>query len=82
MQRRTWDAHTKTKSARQGLQGRSVAESCHEYQMSQSLYDQWRDPFLAHAANAFERHQHTREKTRLERENASLKKLVGAVLLE
>ena len=82
MHRRQWDAHTKTKIVLQGLQGRSVAEICNEYQISQSLYDQWRDQFLAHASHAFERHQQTREKTRLERENASLKKLVGELLLE
>jgi transposase-like protein len=59
-----------------------VAEICNEYQISQSLYYQWREQFLAHASNAFESHQRTREKTRLERENASLKKLVGELLLE
>jgi transposase-like protein len=82
MHRRQWDAHTKTKIVLQGLQGRSVAEICNEYQISQSLYYQWRDQFLAHASNACESHQQTREKTRLERENASLKKLVGELLLE
>jgi transposase-like protein len=82
MHRRQWDAHTKTKIVLQGLQGRSVAEICNEYQISQSLYYQWRDQFLAHASNTFESHQQTREKTRLERENASLKKLVGELLLE
>jgi transposase-like protein len=82
MHRRQWDAHTKTKIVLQGLQGRSVAEICNEYQISQSLYDPWRDQFLVHASNAFESYQQTREKTRLEREHSSLKKLVGELLLE
>jgi transposase-like protein len=34
MHRRQWDAHTKTKIVLQGLQGRSVAEICNEYQIS------------------------------------------------
>jgi transposase-like protein len=82
MHRRQWDAHPTTKIVLQGLQGRSVAEICNAYQLSQSLSDPWRDQFLAHASNAWESHQQTRETTRLERENASLKKLVGELLLE
>jgi transposase-like protein len=82
MHRRIWDTQTKAKLVLQGLQGKPVAEICHAYQISQSLFYQWRDQFLAHASNAFESHQRTREKTRLERENANLKKLVGELLLE
>jgi transposase-like protein len=82
MKRRQWDTKTKAMIVVQGLQGRPVAEICHEYQISQSLYYQWRDQFLAHAANAFEVHQHSRVQARLEHENAKLKKLVGELLLE
>lgn len=82
MHRRTWDAPTKAKIVLQGLQGKPVAEICNEYQISQSLYYQWRDQFLAHASKPFESHQQTRKETRLERENARLKKLVGELLLE
>jgi transposase-like protein len=82
MQRRTWDAKTKARIVIQGLQGRPVADICNEYQISQSLYYQWRDQFLAHAAKAFEVHQHTRKEARLERENTTLKKLVGELTLE
>jgi transposase-like protein len=81
MQRRKWDAKTKARIVIQGLQGRPVADICNEYQISQSLYYQWRDQFLAHAANAFEVHQHIRKEARLERENTTLKKLVGELTL-
>lgn len=77
MPRRAWEAHTKAKIVLQGLQGKPVAEICHEYQISQSLDSQWRDQFLAHASQTFESHQQTRKETRLERENARLKTLVG-----
>jgi transposase-like protein len=82
MQRRQWDAKTKARIVLQGLQGKPVAERCHECQISQSLYDQWRDPFLAHADKAFEVHQHAGKEAHLERENAKLKGLVGELLLE
>jgi transposase-like protein len=59
-----------------------VAEVCNEYQISQSQYYQWRDQFLAHAAHAFEAHQHTRTEARLAEENARLKRLVGELTLE
>jgi transposase-like protein len=82
MQRRQWDAKTKARIVLQGLQGKPVAELCNEYQISQSLYYQWRDQFLAHADKAFAVHQHARKEVHLERENAKLKGLVGELLLE
>jgi transposase-like protein len=82
MQRRTWDADMKAKIVIQGLQGRPVAELCNEYQISQSLYYQWRDQFLANAARAFDIQQINRKETRLVRENARLKTLVGELTLE
>jgi transposase-like protein len=82
MHRRTWDAKTKARIVLEGLQGKSVAEICNEHQISQSQYYQWRDQFLAHAANAFEAPQHTRPEARLAQENARLKKRVGELTLE
>jgi transposase-like protein len=81
MHRRQWDAETKTKMVIQGLQGRPVAELCNEYQISQSLYYQWRDQFLANASKAFDGQQRHRKETRLVRENARLKALVGELTL-
>ena len=66
----------------EGLKGKPVAEICMEHQISQALYDQWRDQCLAHAAHAFEVDQHTRKEARHERENTRLKKLTGELLLE
>jgi transposase-like protein len=66
----------------EGLKGKPVAAIYNEHQISQSQYYQWRDQFLANAANAFESHQHTRKETRLEHENARLKRLVGELTLE
>jgi transposase-like protein len=82
MHRRNWDAKTKAMIVLEGLKGKPVAEICTEHQISQSLYDQWRDQFLAHAAQAFEVDQHTRKEARLEQENTKLKQLVGELLLE
>jgi transposase-like protein len=82
MHRRQWDAKIKARIVVEGLQGKPVAELCHEHQISQSQYDQWRDQFLAHAAHAFEAHQHTRTEARLAQENARLKTLVGELTLE
>jgi transposase-like protein len=82
MHRRKWDAKLKAKIVIQGLQGRPVAEWCHEDQISQSLYDQWRDQFLAHASRTFEVQQYDRKEARLAREDARLKALVGELTLE
>jgi transposase-like protein len=82
MHKRKWDAKTKAMIVLEGLKGKPVAEFCTEHQISQSLYYQWRDQFLAHAAPAFEVHQHTRKEVHLEQENARLKRLVGELLLE
>jgi transposase len=82
MQRRKWDAKRKTLIVLEGLKGKPVAEICPEHQISQSLYYQWRDQFLAHAAKVFEVQQHTKKEARLEQENARLKQLVGELTLE
>ena len=82
MHRRKWDAKTKALVVLEGFKGKSVAEICTEHQISQSLYYQWRDQFLANAAHAFEVHQHSRREARLEQGNAKLKHLVGELLLE
>jgi transposase-like protein len=82
MHRRKWDAKTKARIVLEGLQGKPVAEIRNELQISQSQYYQWRDQILAHAAYAFEAHQHTRTEARLAQENARLKTLVGELTLE
>jgi transposase-like protein len=82
MHRRKWDATTKALVVLEGLKGKPVAEIYTVHQSSQSLYDQWRDQYLANAAQAFESQQQGRREARLGRENARLEKLVGELLLE
>jgi transposase-like protein len=82
MKKRQWGAKTKVMIVLEGLKGKSVAEICTEHQISQSLYYQWRDQFLAHAAKVFEDPQRTRKAARLEQENARLKQLVGELTWE
>ena len=72
MQRRTGDAKTKALIIREGLTGTPGAEIGPAPPITQSLYEQWRDQFLANAANAFDTHQQTRKEARLEQENARL----------
>jgi transposase-like protein len=82
MRRRKWEATTNAMIVIQGLQGRPVADICHEHQIGQSQYYQWRDQFLACAPQAFEVHQHTRTEARLAHEHTQRKKLVGELILE
>jgi transposase-like protein len=82
MKRRKWDAHTKAMIVIEGLKGKPVAELCTEHQISQSLYYQWRDQFLAQAAKAFDDPQRTRKEARLQQENARLKQLIGELTFE
>jgi transposase-like protein len=81
MKRRKWDANTKAMIVIEGLKGKPVAQLCNKHQISQSLYDQWRDQFLAPAAKAFDDPQRTRQEARLQQENARLMPLVGVLTL-
>ena len=82
MERRKWEAKTKAMIVLEGLKGKPVAELCHEHQLSQAQYYQWRDQCLAHAAKAFEVHEQSQREARLTRENARLKTLGGELTLE
>ncbi len=82
MPRRKWDANTKAMIVIEGLQGKPVAELCNEHQISQAPFYQWRDQFLAQAAEAFEVHEQSQREARLAREKARLKTLVGELTLE
>jgi transposase-like protein len=82
MQRRTWDAKTQALIVIEGLKGKPVAEICREHRISQSIYSQWHDQFLAHAAKAFEDPQRTRKEAHWEQENARPKQLVGELICE
>lgn len=82
MKRRKWDAKTKAIIVLEGLKGKPVVTICQDHQISQAQYYQWRDQFLANAANTFEVAQQTEREARLQHENARLKKLVGELTLE
>ena len=82
MQRRKWDSKTKVQVVIQGLKGRTVAEICGEYQISQNQYYQWRDQFLSNAGKAFETAKQSRTEERLAKENEKLKSLIGELTLE
>jgi transposase-like protein len=82
MHRRKWDAKTNAMIVLEGLKGKPAAEICTEHQISQAQYYQWRDQFLAHAAQAFEVQEQSPREARLTRESAQLKALVGELTLE
>ena len=82
MKRREWDSKSKARIVLEGLQGRSIASICTEYEISQSMYYRWRDTFLANAAQAFESQAVTRREERLLSENSKLKQAVGELTLE
>jgi len=82
MQKRRWDAKTKTRIVLEGLKGRQVSELCNEHQISQAQYYQWQKQFLAEAYQVFESKQQNQRETRLWRENIRLKSLVGELSLE
>lgn len=82
MKRREWDSKSKARIVLEGLQGRSIASICTEYEISQSMYYRWRDTFLANAAQAFESKAVTRREERLLSENKKLKQAVGELALE
>ena len=82
MQRRKWDSKTKVQIVIQGLKGRTVAEICGEYLITQNQYYQWRDQFLSNAGKAFETAKQSRVEERLAKENERLKSLIGELTLE
>ena len=82
MKRREWDSKSKARIVLEGLQGRSIASICTEYEISQSMYYRWRDTFLANAAQAFESKAVNRREERLLSENKKLKQAVGELALE
>jgi transposase-like protein len=41
MQKRRWDAKTKTRIVLEGLKGGPVSELCNEHQIGQAQYYQW-----------------------------------------
>lgn len=82
MKRRKWTPEQKAKIVMEGLKGRPISEICNEYQITQSLYYQWRDLFLSNMGKAFEVKKQGQREATLQRENAKLKQLVGELTVE
>jgi transposase-like protein len=82
MKRRKWKPEQKALIVLEGLKGRPIGDLCAEHEISQAQYYQCRDQFLANAAKAFEPAGAPQRESRLERENARFKALVGELALE
>lgn len=82
MKRRNWDAKMKAKIVLEGLRGRSVAELCTQYQISQNQYYQWRDKFLREFHRAFAGNGSVSREARLKARIAHLERTLGAVTFE
>ena len=82
MKRRKWEPKVKAQIVLEGLQGRSVADICSDYQISQAQYYQWRDQFLSNAPQAFETGRQSRREAHLIKQNERLKRLVGELTYE
>jgi transposase-like protein len=80
MSRRKWDPQTKAEVVLSGFQGRSVADICSEYQISQAQYYQWRYQFIKKMPQLFTKS--SRYHQSLSQENSYLKKMIGELTLE
>jgi hypothetical protein len=76
--RRTWEAKRQALLVREGRQGKPVAAICPAPRMRQARDDQWRDPVLAHAAQAVDDPPRPRSEARLAQEHARLTPRGGA----
>ena len=65
-----------------GLKGKSIATICNEYQISQSLYYQWRDQFLSNVDQVFDIPKKGKKEAMLEYENRQLKAMIGDLTVE
>ena len=82
MKRRKWEPKVKAQIVLEVLQGRSVADICNDYEISQAQYYQWRDQFLSNASQAFETGRQSRREAHLIKQNERLKRLVGELTYE
>ena len=82
MKTRKWDSKIKAKVVLEGIKGKPIAKICNDYQISQSLYYQWRDQFMNHIDQVFEIPRKSSKESRLETENRQLKALIGDLTIE
>jgi transposase-like protein len=82
MKQRKWDSKIKAKVVIDGLKGKPIAKICNEYQISQSVYYQWRDQFLSHVDQIFDIPKKGNKENRLEMEIRQLKAMIGDLTIE
>ena len=82
MKQRKCDSKIKAKVVIDGLKGKPIAKICNEYQISQSVYYQWRDQFLTHVDQIFDIPRKVKKETMLEHENRQLKAMIGDLTIE
>jgi len=82
MKQRKWDTKIKAKVVIDGLKGKPIAQICNEYQISQSLYYQWRDQFLNHVDQVFDLPKKGAKEQQLKMENRQLKAMIGDLTIE
>jgi len=82
MKQRKWDSKIKAKAVIDGLKGKPIAKICNEYQISQSVYYQWRDQFLSHVDQIFDIPKKGNKESRLEMEIRQLKAMIGDLTIE
>lgn len=82
MKQKKWDKKLKTKVVLDGLKGKAIATICNEYQISQSLYYQWRDRFLSNVDQVFDIPKKGKKEAMLEYENRQLKAMIGDLTVE
>lgn len=82
MKQRKWDSKIKAKVVIDGLKGKAIAKICNEYQISQSLYYQWRDQFISNVDQVFDNPKKGKKESLLEHENRKLKTIIGDLTIE
>lgn len=82
MKQRKWDSKIKARVVIEGLKGKPIAKICNEYQISQSLYYQWRDQFLSNVDQVFDIPKKGKKESMLEHENRQLKAMIGDLTIE
>lgn len=80
--RRRWKAAEKSRMILEGLKGRPVADMCIAHQISQSMYDRWRDPFLLNMGQAFETNRMNQREAHQNLQIDKMKKIVADLTIE
>lgn len=80
--KRKMDNKIKFQAVLEGFRGKLVADICTQYQIHQSQYYKWRDEFLAHGPELFERKTKTQKEFILEEQLRMAKDLIADMQIE